>query len=104
MLDKALPHEEDKRQNVINCLFENYRIDEIEAWPSKNNNTHVVITIQDEMVIHERITLQAILGSDPTKELLNLARVKATIGDHEACLLLMPKKSAEVRAATPSEN
>lgn len=87
-----------KHVNILSCLLDHYRIDGIEAWPSKSGNTHAVLSFEETLPIHERIALQAILGSDPTRELLNLARVRADLGDHDACLLLMPRKSAEERS------
>lgn len=47
--------------------------------PSRSGGTHrhVTITLEKDVTPMERITLQAILGSDPLRELLSLDRLKA---------------------------
>ncbi len=50
-------------------------IDYWSAWRSRNGNTHVMITLWCGLDVTERIALQALLGSDPMRELLNLRRV-----------------------------
>lgn len=47
----------------------------LEAWRSRNGNTHVVLTLDREYSDFERIAFQAMLGSDPVRELLNWKRV-----------------------------
>jgi hypothetical protein len=43
---------------------------------SKSGNLHVIITMKQPMDIIERITWQAILGSDPVREACHLGSVK----------------------------
>ena len=89
----------DKRSSLLNCFLERYSVSRAEGWRSKGGNSHVLLTLSPgyELSIRDRITLQAMLGSDPIRELLNLRRVDAAMGDHEACILLMPKASHEFK-------
>ena len=47
----------------------------LEAWRSRNGNTHIVLTLDRDYTPFERIIFQAVLGSDPVRELLNWKRV-----------------------------
>lgn len=44
------------------------------AWRSRHGNTHVVLKLSKDYSIFERIAFQALLGSDPIRELLNWKR------------------------------
>lgn len=50
----------------------NYR--KTEEWRSRSGNRHVLIHLWDEVPVRQRILLQALLGSDLTRELLCLIR------------------------------
>ena len=47
-------------------------IELVEDWKSKSGNTHAKITLAFNLTPLEATTLQAIFGSDPQRELLNL--------------------------------
>lgn len=64
-------------QNMIDMLDDVYGFIHVETWQSKSRKPekqHVVITMSRELSLPERIALQAIMGSDPRRELLSLAR------------------------------
>lgn len=42
----------------------------VEMWTSKSGNTHIKVATGEDLDLLERIFLQAVLGSDPTRELL----------------------------------
>lgn len=65
-----------------------------EAWRSSSGNTHIMIAFAREFTLLERIALQAILGSDPMRELLNLRRCWCEAEDPIA--LFRPAILAEV--------
>lgn len=46
------------------------------GWKSRNGNIHINITLVSPFSDLERIVFQSILGSDPSRELLNWKRVK----------------------------
>jgi hypothetical protein len=49
----------------------------VRVWwtASKSGNKHVYITLLEPQPLERRVALQAVLGSDPTREFLNLMRV-----------------------------
>lgn len=53
------------------------------AWytESRNGNKHVYVTLRKPIPVTERIALQTYLGSDLTREFLNLMRVQAAVVD-----------------------
>jgi hypothetical protein len=46
-----------------------------EQWRSKSGNWHVQIHFDEPVPARQRVLLQALLGSDPKREALNLARI-----------------------------
>lgn len=61
---------------------------------SRSGNRHVIIKLFRPLPAEERIMLQALLGSDPVREALSLARVRA--GNLFPILLFVPKPVEEV--------
>ena len=61
---------------------------EVERWPSKSGGgrTHVRISIRDPLSPIERIAVQAMLGSDPKRELLGLLKIRAGINGDPSVL------------------
>lgn len=66
----------DRDTTLMRALTDYFPIESAEAWRSHGGNTHIVLTLTRELSPEARIALQAILGSDPVRELLNLARVE----------------------------
>jgi hypothetical protein len=64
-----------KPRQVLNRLLEEFEVIKWQAWKSSGGNCHVILTLGRELDIDKRITMQAILGSDPMREFLNLRRV-----------------------------
>lgn len=60
---------------LMRVMTDYFPIESAEAWRSHGGNTHIVLTLTRELSPEARIALQAILGSDPIRELLCLARV-----------------------------
>jgi hypothetical protein len=56
---------------------------------SKSGNYHVIVTLDEDLPIEQRITLQALLGSDLKRELLSLAGWRT--GQENPVLLFRPK-------------
>jgi len=61
-------------------LFGLVKVDE---WPSKSGlpHRHVVVRTEYVLSVEARIALQAIVGSDPMRELMSLARARNGIGE-----------------------
>lgn len=59
-------------EEMIEALDGCGAIKRIEGWKSKSGNSHIKITFALDLTPLEATTLQAILGSDPRRELLNL--------------------------------
>lgn len=76
-------------REVLWRLLERASIEKWEAWKSSGGNCHVMLTLSREMDLETRISLQAILGSDPMRELLNLSR--AWCGAEDPIALFRPK-------------
>ena len=64
-----------------------------DQWTSKGGNTHIVVGIDRDTPIAERCLLQAILGSDRTREALTMARYR-TYGDDIIALFKPIKEDA----------
>jgi hypothetical protein len=58
---------------------------------SRNGNTHIIIRFENPISIHERILLQACLGSDRKRELLSY--IRHLNGIEQPILLFKPKSS-----------
>lgn len=87
---RQLIHNDDKKS--ISVLFrfdEEFSIDRHEAWRSAGGNIHVMLTINRDLDLLDRIAIQAILGSDPMRELCNLRRARCNAQDPIA--LFRPK-------------
>lgn len=69
-------HNRDKRKRqVLDRLLQEMAPVRWEAWKSNGGNSHVQITFWRTFEPLEKVTLQAILGSDSMRELLNFRRV-----------------------------
>ena len=63
-----------------------------EEWKSKSGNTHIVVTLPEELDFPERIALQAMGGSDPGREFAAWNCWKA--GSAHPVLLFKPLNTA----------
>ena len=73
---------------VLPLVKEKYWVTKVEKWSSKSGNTHVRISLQDEVAWPVRYALQAALGSDGVREVL--ACIQMQNGCQEASLLFKP--------------
>lgn len=79
---RELIHNRDAK--MISVLFrfdEEFSIERHEAWRSAGGNIHVMLTLNRKIELQDRIALQAILGSDPMRELCNLRRARCSAED-----------------------
>jgi len=58
---------------------------------SKGGNRHVTLGLRQALSVYERLALQAILGSDPSRELLSMAGIRA--GKDQPIVLFRPKET-----------
>jgi hypothetical protein len=61
------------------------------ATKSKSGNTHVYVTLPEPLPVFERIALQAILGSDAKREMLNFIRAKRGDSGEPILMYEVPK-------------
>lgn len=61
-----------------------------EVRRSQNNNRHVTIRLKEPTPVGQRIFLQALLGSDPKREMLSYTRWKI-LGQENPICLFRPK-------------
>jgi len=80
----------ERNRDVLARLLEFVVVISWEAWRSTSGNTHIMLTLSHEFTPHERVAMQAMLGSDPMRELLNLRRVWC--GADDPIALFRPKK------------
>lgn len=73
-LDLDTLEQEEQYNRMRPHVEEIYPITDIIETPSKSGNKHVRIFTAYPLSVEERIALQAILGSDPKKELSSLRR------------------------------
>lgn len=73
-LDIDTPEQEEQYRRMRPHVEDVYPITDVIETPSKSGNTHVRIYTAYPLSVEERIALQAILGSDPKKELCSLRR------------------------------
>lgn len=83
----------DKDSMLIRALTDYLPIESAAAWKSHGGNTHVVLTLYRKLSPQARIALQAVLGSDPIRELLNLVRVEN--GCRDPIALFRPRRTDE---------
>lgn len=106
-IDRAWPHEtayldrkikevrhlihngDAKAISVLLRFDEEFSIDRHEAWRSVGGNIHVMLTLNRDLELLDRIAIQSILGSDPMRELCNLRRARRSAEDPIA--LFRPK-------------
>lgn len=97
-IDSGAAH--DQFDRMILFLGDKLSILSIEWWYSKSGkHKHYYITLGEHLSAVQRIALQAILGSDPKRELL--AIIRSTKGVAEPSLLFQP---AEVKIETQPVN
>lgn len=66
---------------LLDVLKEFYVVDREVIKPSKSGNLHVYLHMKTPFTPTEKLVLQAVLGSDPKRELLGLVRAKEGIGE-----------------------
>lgn len=81
----------DRSRDVLARLLEFVVVLKWDAWSSSSDNTHIMLTCTREFTPCERIAIQAILGSDPMREMLNLRRVWC--GAEEPIALFRPQQT-----------
>lgn len=78
-----------KTISVLHRFDEEFNIERHEAWRSVGGNIHVMLTINRDLELLDRIAVQSILGSDPMRELCNLRRARC--GAEDPIALFRPK-------------
>jgi hypothetical protein len=84
-IDLDTPEQEEQYRRMRPHVEDIYDIEDVIETPSKSGKTHVRIFTAYPLSVEERVALQAILGSDPKKELCSLQRWLA--GDEIPILL-----------------
>lgn len=82
----------DRFRDTFQFVSSRFPVDRVQSWRSKSNKPdriHVVVTLEDELPLMERLLLQQVLGSDPKREVFCLLRVHS--GNDVPNLLFRPK-------------
>jgi len=59
---------------VLDRVEQLFGVKPVMTWASKSGNLHMILETKENLGVETRIALQAILASDPVRELLALAR------------------------------
>jgi hypothetical protein len=73
-IDLDTPEQEEQYRRMLPHVEDVYDVTDVIESESKSGNKHVRIYTAYPLSVEERIALQAILGSDPKKELCSLRR------------------------------
>lgn len=67
-------------------------VDRVEKWRSRSGTGwHVLVTLSAPLSAERRVFLQALLGSDPKREALSLARIEGGMAAQDSILLFRPR-------------
>ena len=83
LLDLDSIEAQERYDLMIPLIRSNFGVLEVEQWPSKTpGHWHRRITLAEpDLTVSQRIALQAVLGSDPSREALNVKRMLMGIED-----------------------
>jgi len=88
LLDLDTPESVAQFNDVLPLVKEFLKVKEVLSWESEHGNQHRLIYLDDDLHVLTRIALQAVLGSDPKREVFAIERIKA--GITEPSLLFQP--------------
>ena len=79
LLDLDTEEQEKWYYDNIKTFEKNFPVEKTEEWVSKSGNKHIAITLKNPTPIELRIAMQAILGSDPIRNIceIKLSQIKA---------------------------
>lgn len=81
LLDLDTDEGEAQYARNLPIVQEYYQVRETLSWTSKSGvHRHVMLEIGQDLSLPDRVLLQAILGSDPKREMLSMIRVAAEPG------------------------
>lgn len=58
--------------DMLPHVDEEFKVTRVEVWPSRSKGAHARVTLQFNLYDADKYLVQAVLGSDPLRELLNL--------------------------------
>jgi len=64
------PHQFYKGLDLLSAIFGG-TVEEVDRWNSKSGGLHLVMKMKVPLPFHDRLLIQACLGSDPVRELLS---------------------------------
>lgn len=73
-------------------LLANWKVRHIHVWASRSKGTHAMLVMAKSFTAAERVALQAALGSDPVREMISVARLRAGIEPHSTLYKPQPKR------------
>jgi hypothetical protein len=78
-----------------------YQVREVQVLLSQNDRWHIVVFLWESVEVQERIALQAAMGSDRVRELLNLIRIRKGVKNP---VRLFRPIGTQVPEVTPTRN
>lgn len=85
LLDLDTPEQFAQFEKMLPEVKKHFPCNISDRWYSKSGNRHVVVQLEAPLSFYQRLVLQAVLGSDPTREMLSLVRIKNGISE-PSCL------------------
>lgn len=78
LLDLDTPDTQTQYKDRLTSMKPWLKVDKVTKWFSRNDNVHVQITLSEPLPLERRVALQAVLGSDPKREMVLLREIQET--------------------------
>jgi len=96
LLDLDTPESLDRYEALRDTFFERFNLKEKSRWKSRSNTGwHVVVEMEEACGCYFIVAMQAILGSDPVREILSLERIENNVDPYG--FLIKPKGTEEIK-------
>lgn len=105
-LDLDIPYRPELSAELMTMLHmvnEYYEVTLDKITRSEHGNTHVYLKTAKPLSQLEQITLQAILGSDPKRELFSFIRAKEKLGGWSSLMFEKPGEGAAPKSVIPQK-
>lgn len=96
LLDLDTPESLDRYEALRDTFFERFKLEEKSRWRSNSNiGWHVVVEMEEASGSYFIVAMQAILGSDPVREILSMERIENNVEPYG--FLIKPKGAKEIK-------
>lgn len=96
LLDLDTSESLDRYEALRDTFFERFKLQEKSRWQSGSGiGWHVVVEMEESTGSYFIVAMQAILGSDPVREILSLERIENNVDPYG--FLIKPKGAKEIK-------